>query len=294
MAPPKIIVAPGAGFCRGVRRAVEQAEELMADGARLVSLGPLMHCPQEVERLEGEGLAVVAPAAVGDDDAVLVRTHGATVEQLEHLESRAGGSVHDATCSRVRACQTIAGRMAAEGYGVVVVGVPGHAELDAVLSHARGRAGEGEQRTGRPAPVLVVSAPDELDLPALEGVRRVAVLAQTTVTRPRYREVVAAALDRFVEVRAFDTICDATGRRQRDAERLAQGVDLVVVVGGRNSANTTRLAETCAAITATHHVETEEDLEAAWFEGAERVLVTAGASTPGWLIDRVVQRLGKL
>lgn len=291
MASPKIIVAPGAGFCRGVRRAVERAEELMASGERLVSLGPLMHCPQEVARLEGEGLAVVSPDEVADDAAVLVRTHGVTMKQLERLQARDGGSLLDATCSRVRSCQTIAGRMAAEGYAVLVVGFAGHAELDSVLSFARARAGKGSERAGRPVPVLVVSDVDELSQPALDGVHRVAVLAQTTVTRDRYRAVVAAALERFEEVRAFDTICDATGRRQRDAERLARSVDLVIVVGGRNSANTTRLAETCGAITPTHHVETADELEAASLEGVERVLVTAGASTPGWLIEQVVQRL---
>ena len=294
---PEIIVAPGAGFCFGVRRAVARAEELLAEGGRrVVSLGPLMHCPQEVARLEGEGMAPITADQIAPGDAVLVRTHGVPLPQLVELGALADGAmVHNATCPHVRSCQTIASRMAAEGYGVLLVGHEGHQEIDSVVSFAVERADEGSRRSGRPVPVLVVSEAAHLDQPALDEVRRVAVLCQTTMTQDRYRAVVAAALDRFVEVRAFDTICGATGRRQREAARLAREVDVVVVVGGRNSANTRRLAETCAGINrCTFHVETADELEQGWFEGAARVAVTAGASTPGWLVEQVVRRLEEL
>ena len=291
----EIIVAPGAGFCFGVRRAVARAEAVLASGeARVVSLGPLMHCPQEVERLQQAGLAQADHEEVTPQDQVLVRTHGIPLARMRDLQAR-GVTVHDVTCPHVRSCQTIAARMASRGYGILLVGHEGHAEIDSVVSFARARAAEGSERTGRPVPVLVVNQQDDLDQPALERVRKVAVLAQTTMTHDRYRAVVAAALDRILEVRAFDTICGATARRQQAAAELARQADVVVVVGGRDSANTRRLAETCARITRrTHHVETADELRQEWLAGAGRVVVTAGASTPGWLVEQVARRLGEL
>lgn len=289
-------MAPGAGFCFGVRRAVARAEELLASNqVRVVSLGPLMHCPQEVARLEREGMTPVDLEQVAEDDTVLVRTHGISKEQMMRLEARPAGALENATCPHVRSCQTIAARMAARGYGVLLVGHPGHAEIDSVVSFALARAERGSLRTGRPVPVLVVSEAAQLDQPALDGVRKVAVVAQTTMTHDRYRSVVAAALERFVEVRAFDTICGATGRRQADASKLARGADVVLVVGGHNSANTRRLAETCARINPrTFHVETDDELQQHWFAGTQKVVVTAGASTPGWLVQRVVAWLERV
>ena len=292
----EIVVAPGAGFCFGVRRAVARAEELLADGrAPLVSLGPLMHCPQEVARLEGEGLAPVSLEQIDPLDTVLVRTHGIPLDQMKRLQARKEGSLLNATCPHVRSCQTIAARMASRGYGVLLVGHEGHAETASVVSFALAQVEQGSRRTGRPVPVLVVSEAAQLDQPALDGVRKVAVLAQTTMIPDHYKEVVAAALDRFVEVRAFDTICGATGRRQEQASTLARQTDVVLVVGGLNSANTRRLAETCARINPrTYHVETAAELQDEWFEDSTVVAVTAGASTPRWLVDAVVRRLERL
>lgn len=285
----EILVARSAGFCAGVRRAVERAEEASARG-QVKSLGPLMHNPQEVERLAQAGIPAVGEEQIDDQDVVLVRTHGVPADQLRRLQQRAG-LLHDTTCSKVKTSQRIAARMASGGYAVLLVGQQGHAEVDSVLSFGRDAAAGCED----PAPVLLVGQPAELQREELLGQRKVAVLCQTTIPMDRYQAVVQAALAQFAEVRAFNTICGVTARRQAEARELARKADVVVVVGGRDSANTRRLVQVCAAINPrTHHLETAAELRRQWFDGVQRVAVTAGASTPAWLVQQVVQRLKKL
>jgi len=255
-----------------------------------VTLGPLIHNPQELERLAAQGVCAVDEAQVAAEDLVVVRSHGIPAGQLRRLQAR-GGEIHDATCPFVRSCQAQARRMAAAGYGVVLVGDPGHPETESVRSHAQAGAAEAE----RPRPVAVIASAAGLEGLEVEQASRVAVLAQTTIELDRFREVVAACLDRFVEVRAFNTICEATQERQLEALELARRVERVVVVGGRDSANTCRLTAICAAIQPrTVQVEAAGELDGRWLEGASSVAVTAGASTPDRIIQDVVSRLEEL
>jgi 4-hydroxy-3-methylbut-2-enyl diphosphate reductase len=288
----EILVATTAGFCFGVRRAVAQVERLAAERrqGRVVTLGPLIHNPQEVDRLRILGVVSVAESQILDGDRVVVRTHGLPLEQRRRIEAREV-EIHDATCPYVRSAQTIAGRMAAAGYAVLLVGDAGHPETDSVVSAARDAA----TRASRPAPARVISSVVALGDPALGDTGRVAVLAQTTLEEERLRTLVSACVGRFVEVRAFNTICAATSARQSEARALAAQADLVLVVGGRDSANTRRLAEICAAIQPrTHQVEVAAELDRAWIAGANRVAVTAGASTPRLVIQDVVNRAREL
>ena len=292
----ELLVARSAGFCTGVRRAVDRTEELLAAAdSPVVTLGPLMHSAQEVQRLTAAGAPPVDEGQVQPGQQVVLRTHGVPPEQAPRLR-RQGAEVTDCTCPYVRSCQTIAARMSARGYAVLLVGDPGHAEVQAVVAHARQQAGRGAQRAGRPVPVLVLRGVEELDQLELEQVRRVAVLAQTTEDPQRLGQVVAAASQRFVEVRAFNTICEATLSRQQEARQLAAAVDLMLVVGGNHSANTRRLAQVCRELNPrTHQLETAAQLQPGWLGGElKRVGITAGASTPGWLVQQVVARVREL
>ncbi len=287
----EIIVAANAGFCRGVRRAVEQTESLAATAhhGRIVTLGPLIHNPQVVARLRAKGIQAVDEKEVRENDLVVIRSHGVPADQVHRLEATC--QIHDATCPYVRSCQNIALRMAAEGYAILLVGDKGHPETASVISFAA----HGAAQASRPAPAFIVADPSEMHLPELRNSHRVAVLAQTTIDQPRLKRVVEACLDRFVEVRVFNTICESTAQRQTEASALARTADVVIVVGGHNSANTTRLAEACSAIQPrTYHVETAEELMRSWVTGARTIAVTAGASTPDSTIKDVVARLSEL
>jgi len=273
-------IARTAGFCWGVRRTVEKVMEVAeAAGGPVVTLGPVIHNPQAVERMRQKGVGTVsAVAEVGDGATVVVRTHGAVKSEMEAARER-GLEVVDGTCPYVKYPQAIAQRLSREGYHVVVVGDEKHAEIKGVVSYAEG-------------PCTVVKPGGEI--PDIKA-RKVAVVAQTTCIGEDFERVVGALALRHKEVRAVNTICYDTDERQDDARALARGVDAVVVVGGRNSANTHHLAEICRAIQPrTWHVETGDELRAEWFEGCRSVGISAGASTPDWVVDGVAERLRAL
>jgi 4-hydroxy-3-methylbut-2-enyl diphosphate reductase len=276
----EVRIAKTAGYCWGVRRTVDRAMEV-AEGARqgVVTLGPIIHNPQAVERMRQRGIGTVdSVAQVERGTTVVVRTHGAVRSELAAAKER-GLEVVDGTCPYVKYPQAMAQRLSKEGYHVVIVGDAQHAEVKGVVSYAEG-----------PCTVVKPGSP----IPEFEA-RKVAVIAQTTCIGSEFERVVGALALRHREVRAVNTICSDTDERQADARQLAAEVDAVVVVGGKNSANTRHLAEICRGIQPrTWHVETEAELEPAWFEGCRVVGLSAGASTPDWVIEGVAERLRAL
>jgi len=270
-------IARTAGFCWGVRRTVDKVMEV-ADhaGKPVVTLGPIIHNPQAVVRMREKGVGTVERVAeVGDGTTVVVRTHGAVKPELESARER-GLDVVDGTCPYVKYPQAMAQRLSRDGYHVVIVGDANHAEVKGVVSYAEGAC--TVVKPGGPIP----------EIPA----QKVAVLAQTTCIGADFERVVGALALRHKEVRAVNTICSDTEERQADARSLAGEVDAVVVVGGKNSANTRHLAEICRAIQPrTWHVETEDELEPGWFRGCRVVGISAGASTPDWVVEGVAARL---
>jgi 4-hydroxy-3-methylbut-2-enyl diphosphate reductase len=266
-------IARTAGFCWGVRRTVDKVMEV-ADRAAgpVVTLGPVIHNPQAVERMREKGVETAnAVGEIADGTTVVIRTHGAVKEELARAADR-GLQVVDGTCPYVKFPQAMAERLSRQGYHLVVIGDAKHAEIRGVVSFCEG-------------PVTVVKPGDPI--PAFQA-KKVAVLAQTTCIGEEFARAVAALVLRHMEVRAVNTICDDTEERQADARALAAGVDAVVVVGGKGSANTRHLAEICRAIQPrTWHVETEAELDPAWFRGCGTVGVSAGASTPDWVIEGV-------
>jgi 4-hydroxy-3-methylbut-2-enyl diphosphate reductase len=272
-------IARTAGFCWGVRRTVDKVLEVAGEGAPVVTLGPVIHNPQAVERMREKGVGTVnAVAEVSGGTRIVVRTHGAVKSELAVAKER-GLDVVDGTCPYVKFPQKIAERLSREGYHLVVVGDEKHAEIKGVVSYADG-------------PFTVVK-PGE-PVPPIQA-KKVAVVVQTTCIGSDFARVVGELTLRHQEVRAVNTICDDTEERQADARQLAREVDAVVVVGGKGSANTRHLAEICREIQPrTWHVETEAELDPRWFEGCAAVGVSAGASTPDWVIEGVAARLRSL
>ncbi len=261
----RVQVARFAGVCYGVERALEMAQEAASSGATVHTLGPLIHNPQAVAELKDAGVAVAGCLDEVDAGTLVIRSHGVDPAIITAAAEK-GLAVVDATCPHVSKAHEAARMLAQGGYAVLIVGEADHPEVEGIMAHAGGEA------------VVVQSASE---LPTKLPSRKVGIVVQTTQSASRLREVVDAVLPQVRELRVFNTVCSATAKRQMSAEELAQEVDVVVIVGGHNSGNTTRLAEICTAVNPrTHHVETADELDPAWFEGAETVGVTAGASTP--------------
>lgn len=277
----EIILAKHAGFCFGVKRATQLAFEAASTTCNggTYTLGPIIHSPQVVNRLEDMGVKVLRDLSSLDSGTIIIRSHGVTEAEIaEAVEKEL--TVVDATCPFVKKAQGYVKELSSQGYDVLVIGDYDHPEVEGIVSYASGNVH------------VVASVEDVAKLPQM---KRIGIVAQTTQSLEHLQEVVAAALTKGTEIRVYNTICDATSVRQEEARSLATCVDCVVVIGGYNSANTKRLAEICREIQPnTHHVETEEQLVASWFDGMERVGVTAGASTPKWLIDGVMERIREL
>jgi 4-hydroxy-3-methylbut-2-enyl diphosphate reductase len=261
----EVRVARHAGVCYGVERALKLANEAADAGVPVRTLGPLIHNPQAVEELQSRGIEVVGSLDDADEGILVIRTHG--VDPAIIRDAKASGlEVLDATCPFVSSAQQAAAQLKADGYTVVIVGEADHPEVEGIVAHAGGDA-------------LVVE--EVSDIPERLPSRRVGIVVQTTQSLERLNQVVGALLPRVSELKVHNTICSATSHRQSAAGELAREVDVMVVVGGKNSGNTTRLAEICrSANPRVHHVETADELRPEWFSGARLVGVTAGASTP--------------
>ncbi len=276
----EVLRSEHAGFCFGVGRATRLAERLLATpGPPLVTIGPLMHNPQEVERLARAGVQVVERITDCANKRALVRTHGIGRDETE-LAQGLGVELIDATCPHVKAPRRRIEQLGRAGRTVVLVGDATHPEVRAQVSYAGG-------------PIRVLrSAAALAELPAATPL---GVVAQTTLDADRYAAVVDDLRRRFDDVRVFDTICRDAHQRQRAGRRLAARVDRLVVVGGRNSANTNHLTGICRQVQPrTVHIETEAEFGALELGAAERIGLTSGASTPEWLLDRVERALLKM
>lgn len=277
----RITVAAHAGYCYGVERALNLAREALSTSRHPIStLGPIIHNPQVVERLAQEGVGSAGSAAEVEEGTAIIRSHGVAPDVVRSLKAR-GIAVVDATCPFVGKAQRCAADLAADGYFVVIVGEPEHPEVEGILGHV--------------APGKAVVVERAADLPKWRRRAKVGVVVQTTQTVDRLREVVDALIPKVSHLKVCNTICNATAERQRAARALAAGVDVMIVVGGKNSGNTRRLAELCRATNPqTYHVETADELQAMWFEGADHVGITAGASTPDRLLAEVAERVRML
>jgi len=282
----QVIKARELGFCMGVRRAVDMMEAAAGDLGPITSLGSTVHNPQVVERLRARGVDVIATLDAVDARPVAITAHGVGPTVLGELEAR-GATVVDTTCPIVTRAQQWAKKLTDEGFGLIVFGDPAHKEVRGILGWANGKA-------------VTMRCADDLDAPMPDWMpSRVGVLSQTTETEEHFarfvQKLLSAHMDRISELRVINTLCNATTSQQAATQELAQDVDLMVVVGGRESANTRHLAEVAREQgVETYHVECAAEIDAAWLAGHERVGVAAGASTPDAVIDDVVARLHAL
>jgi 4-hydroxy-3-methylbut-2-enyl diphosphate reductase len=277
----QIVLSRYAGACYGVQRALALVEEAATGSCPVNTLGQLIHNPQVVAALEARGIWAVADIADAHDGALVSRSHGVAPEVIAAARAR-GLEIVDATCPHVSAAQQAARELREQGYMVVVVGEQGHPEVEAIRSWA----GEG---------TLVVQNADDLDSAWLDASERVGLVVQTTQSPAALAAIVDALHGRGIVPEVRNTICSATLKRQQAAAELAASTDVMLVVGGRNSGNTTRLSEICSAVCpATYHIESPEEIVPAWFRGVEKVGITAGASTPETQIAAVVARLKTL
>lgn len=272
----EIELASHAGFCFGVKRAMKLAFQATSEKGRVYSLGPLIHNPQAVDELRKRGVKVIKNLNQVENGPLIIRSHGASPSLLAEAKGR-GLEVVDATCPLVKKVQDLAKMIREEGYLVVIVGERNHYEVKSLLS----LAGKG---------AVVVESPDEAR--KLKKARRIGLLSQTTQSMENFKLVVGELVLRAEEIKIFNTICEATRKRQQSTLNLAKRVDLMLVVGGYESANTRRLAQISEGRgTETHHIETAREIDSNWFKGKTRVGVTAGASTPDGVIDEVMRKL---
>jgi 4-hydroxy-3-methylbut-2-enyl diphosphate reductase len=273
-----IHVARYAGYCYGVERALGIAESAIGEyESPIYTLGPIIHNPSVVKRLEEGGIVAVDDMSEVRSGTVVVRTHGVPPDVIDDARRR-GLRIVDATCPFVTIAQRKAQALQKLGYLVVILGERDHPEVAGI----KACAGSG---------AIVLQDVGQLPDAVIAG-RRVGIVVQTTQTQESLARLAAAVAPRAREMLVYNTICDATEKRQNAAREVAAMVDVVVVVGGRNSANTRRLEGLCREIQPrTHHVERAGELEQGWVHGCLRVGVTAGASTPSAEIDAVVEAL---
>jgi 4-hydroxy-3-methylbut-2-enyl diphosphate reductase len=271
-----------AGYCWGVERAldiVNQTAETHKD-VPVRTLGPIIHNPQVVQSFNDKGVRTIDSLdEMAAGGTVIIRTHGVAPQVYQQAEAK-GLALVDATCPLVTLVQNKAKQLVNEGYHLVIFGNSKHPEVIGTLGHAGGNATVIE----KPADARTAKLP-----------KKVGVVVQTTQETELVSELLAHLAPRCKEIKVFNTICNPTIERQDAARELAREVQVMIVVGGKNSSNTRHLADVCREEGATtYHIEEPTEVEPAWFRGVQEIGVTAGASTPGWLMDQVIARVADL
>lgn len=266
----KITIADNAGFCYGVMRAISMADEYIKEKGSIYSFGPIIHNPQVVSDYEHKGMHVIE--SIDDaDKPVLIRSHGVPSDIYMKMQTKNIEYI-DATCPFVKEAQDYVKHLLKDGYNVVIIGDENHPEVKAHISYADSNA------------VVINSVKDAKKV----NMERIGVVSQTTQSVDRFSKIVGELSRHCKELKVYNTICDATKKRQDAASSLAKVSDVMIVIGGRNSANTRKLYEICKHYCdKTYHIETEQEIDNNWFIDAENVGITAGASTPSYIIERV-------
>ncbi|MFZ5374725.1 MAG: 4-hydroxy-3-methylbut-2-enyl diphosphate reductase [Campylobacterota bacterium] len=273
----KIELAESYGFCFGVKRAIKIAEE----NRNSATYGPLIHNANEIARLKNDFNVALSENldTFKAGDTAVIRTHGIPKEELSLLNRR-DVNVVDATCPYVTKPQQIVEEMSTQGYDIIIFGDEAHPEIKGVKSYAVGN-------------VFVINAPEEID--ALKLREKVATVAQTTRKIEDYRRIVGKLMETHKEVRVFNTICNATFDNQDAVRDLAQRADVMIIIGGKNSSNTKQLHSIAKDYCPdSYHIESKEDLRNEWFADKKLCGISAGASTPDWIIDEVVEAIREL
>jgi len=261
----KIICAENMGFCFGVKRALD----MVLKEKNAYTLGQLIHNPQVVELLEKKGIKAVNSVNEVNDGILIITAHGTSKSNI--LKARKKGlKIIDTTCPLVKRVHKLAKKFDNEGYNIILVGDKEHSEVKGVVSNA--------------GHILVINSAKEA-----KSLRfgKACVLSQTTQSLEKFNEIAVILKKNIPDLKVFNTICDATKKRQDSAMNLAKKVDLMIVIGGYNSANTKMLSQICSKIVETKHIEKADELDYKWFNGKNMIGLTAGASTPDWVISDI-------
>ena len=275
----KIELAESYGFCYGVKRAIDIAQK----HPNSATFGPIIHNQDEINRLKRDfnvDLVEDIDNAL-NYDTLIIRTHGIEKEKLKTLKKE-GKKVINATCPYVTTPQQIVEKMSKEDYTIVIFGDKNHPEIKGVASYS-----VNPERTH-----IILSEKELIGLPLGS---KVAVVAQTTRKPQMYQNIVSSLVVRVAELRVFNTICNATFENQDATAKLAQKVDVMIIIGGKNSSNTKQLHSICKTyLNDCYHIENEDELQSSWFINKKHCGVTAGASTPDWIIQKVIAKIEKI
>lgn len=274
----KITIAKSAGFCFGVKRAIDLAQDIASKNSDVYTFGPLIHNPQEVARLEKENIKVIEDYSKIEKGVLVLRTHGIPLDIYENLSKKENIKIVDAACPFVKKAQDIIKELSKDSEQIVIVGEKKHPEVVALVSYGKGKC-------------LVVE--DKNDVKNVKKTDIIYIVSQTTQSPKKFEEIVNE-ISKISQVKVFNTICRATFDRQSAAAKLAKEVNVMIVIGGKNSGNTTRLYQICSNITKTYHIEDVDEIEPAWFDKVESVGITAGASTPDWIIENIKRRIKEI
>ena len=280
-----ITLAKSAGFCFGVNKAVQTVNELLEHGKTVCTLGPIIHNPQVVSELAGRGVTIVSsPEEVPEGATLVIRSHGVSRVVYDELE-RLGRKYCDATCPFVAKIHRIVAQESANGASVVIAGNEGHPEVTGIRGHCQG-------------PSFVISSPEDLENLQKNNIistnSPVVMVAQTTFNMDIWEKCSEIAKKVYTNIKIFDTICNATSERQKEAAALSQKCDIMVIVGGRQSSNTAKLRDVCSAHCPTVLIETADELSPALLRKARSIGVTAGASTPADIIKEVLSTMSEI
>ncbi|TYP59867.1 bifunctional 4-hydroxy-3-methylbut-2-enyl diphosphate reductase/30S ribosomal protein S1 [Thermosediminibacter litoriperuensis] len=274
----QIIVAEHAGFCFGVKNAVRLLEDLIKKGGKTYTLGPIVHNQQVVKKMENLGVKAVDVDDISEGNLV-IRTHGVPPDVIERARAR-GLNVIDATCPFVKKVQKLAQDLSSKGYTVVIIGDPNHPEVKGIKGWCPGEA---------------VVIENEEDARAFFTDKRVGVVVQTTQTEENVKRIMDILKEKLDLAVFHNTRCNATQQRQEAAKKVAELVNVMLVVGGKNSSNTKKLVQVCQNVGArVYHIETAEEIKQEWFQEVEKVGITAGASTPDWIIKEVITKMEEI
>ncbi|ARN57393.1 4-hydroxy-3-methylbut-2-enyl diphosphate reductase [Sedimentisphaera salicampi] len=276
----KVLTAEKCGFCLGVRNAIKIAEQTLEKESPVYSLGPVIHNQDVVSRLADKGLVTVESLDKIPGGTVLIRSHGATKAMIEDIQSR-GLSIVDATCVLVKHVQQKAARLEAEGWMVVIAGDPRHPEIISIAGHTES--------------AVVAETPEQMK--ELAGSHeKTALLCQTTQSYGFFSNMAAAAVNAdFSEIRAVNTLCRESQRRQQAAKQLSEKVDVMFVLGGLHSANTRKLAELCSeGCKNVYHLQNKSELKQEMLRDCSSAGITAGASTPDWVIQEFTETIREI
>ncbi|MCK9442936.1 MAG: bifunctional 4-hydroxy-3-methylbut-2-enyl diphosphate reductase/30S ribosomal protein S1 [Tissierellaceae bacterium] len=276
----EIIIADNAGFCFGVKRAIAMADSFVTNLDRVVySLGPLIHNPQEVKRFEEKGLVAVDSIAEITGNKVIIRSHGVSKLVIEQMNER-NIEIIDSTCPFVKSVHRRVEEFQKQGYNIVIIGDANHPEVIGINGWCNNEA------------YIINSEEEAIGLPEFD---KICVVSQTTNTQNKFETLSEILMGKGNEVKVFNTICNATNLRQQSCREVAQKVDAMIVIGGYHSSNTKKLVEIseeyCKDV---YHIETPEELNLKKLQGLKKIGITAGASTPDWIIKEVIKTMDNI